>query len=143
LRAERIAHTANPLALVAQQQPVYHPQIHPTHYTKNSSTRSQQAAIKNRGKAIVNSPLPIYDQEPSTVNEDDELLGNVAGARETVGTTMVKKSRIQCYNCKEFGHAARECHKPKRVKDVAYHREKMLFCKQEEAVIQLNIDQDD
>nr|GEY23791.1 integrase, catalytic region, zinc finger, CCHC-type, peptidase aspartic, catalytic [Tanacetum cinerariifolium] len=72
-RAERLARTANPLALVAQQQPVYHPQNHPTHYTQNSSTRSQQAATRNRGKAIVNSPLPIYDQEPTMVTEDDEM----------------------------------------------------------------------
>nr|GEY46373.1 hypothetical protein [Tanacetum cinerariifolium] len=138
IRAERIARTANPLALVAQQQPVYHPQNHPTHYTQNSSTRSQQAATRNRGKAIVNSPQPIYDQEPSMVVEDDETskdneidklmalislsstryenqrIGSVAGARETVGSTMVQKSRIQCYNCKEFGHVPRECQKPKR-----------------------------
>nr|GEV60235.1 hypothetical protein [Tanacetum cinerariifolium] len=74
LRTERIARTANPLALVvAQQQPVYHPQNHPTHYTQNSSTRSQQAATRNRGKAIVNSPSLIYDQEPSMVAEDDEM----------------------------------------------------------------------
>nr|GEX91804.1 hypothetical protein [Tanacetum cinerariifolium] len=33
---------------------------------------SQQAATKNRGKVIVNSPQPIYDQEPSMVAEDDE-----------------------------------------------------------------------
>nr|GEY91843.1 hypothetical protein [Tanacetum cinerariifolium]GEY91846.1 hypothetical protein [Tanacetum cinerariifolium] len=72
IRAARIAHTANPLVLVAQQQPVYHPQTHLTHYTQNSSTRSQQAATRNRGKAIVNSPEPIYDQEPSMVAEDDE-----------------------------------------------------------------------
>nr|GEY20851.1 hypothetical protein [Tanacetum cinerariifolium] len=130
---------------------------------------------RNRGKAIVNSPPPIYDQEPSMVAEDDEMskdteidklmtlislsfkkiykptnnnlrtssntsranqdnsprinkgtgydnqrLGNVAGARETV---------------------ARECQKPKRAKDAAYHREKMLLCKQEEAGIQLNAEQ--
>nr|GEW10871.1 hypothetical protein [Tanacetum cinerariifolium] len=50
------------------------------------------AATRNRGKAIVNSPTPIYDQEPSIVAEDDEIgtgyesqrLSNVAGARETV-----------------------------------------------------------
>nr|GEW35491.1 hypothetical protein [Tanacetum cinerariifolium] len=71
-RAERIARVANPLALIAQQQPVYHPQNHPTHYTQNSSTRSLQTATRNRGKAIVNSPHPIYDQEPSMVAEDDE-----------------------------------------------------------------------
>nr|GEX39238.1 hypothetical protein [Tanacetum cinerariifolium] len=151
IRAERIARTANPLALVAQPQPFYHPQHHPTHYTQNSSTRSQQAATRNKGKAIVNSLIPIYDEEPSMVAEDKETgvgydnqrLGNVVGARENVGTIMVQKSRIQCYNCKEFGHVARECQKPKRAKDAAYHMEKMLLCKQEEAGIQLNAEQAD
>nr|GEU67171.1 retrovirus-related Pol polyprotein from transposon TNT 1-94 [Tanacetum cinerariifolium] len=150
----------------------------------------------SRGKEIVNSPPPIYDQEPSMVAEDDEMskdkeidklmalislsfkkiykptnnnlrtssntsrvnqdnsprinrgtgydnqrIGNVVGARETVGTTMVQKSGIQCYNCKEFRHVARECQKPKRAKDAAYHREKILLCKQEEAGIQLNAEQ--
>nr|GEU89955.1 hypothetical protein [Tanacetum cinerariifolium] len=123
------------------------------------------ACEMNRGKAIVNSPQPIYDQEPSMVAEDDEMskdeeidklmalislsstgyenqrISNVAGARETVGSTVVQKSGIQCYNCKEFGHVTRECQKPKRVKDAAYHREKMLLCKQEEAGIQLNAEQ--
>nr|GEX93828.1 hypothetical protein [Tanacetum cinerariifolium] len=199
IRAKKIARAANPLALVAQQQPVYHPQTHPTHYNQNSSTRSQQVATKNRGKAIVNSPQPIYDQAPSMADDDDDemskdkeidklmaliflsfkkiykptnnnlrtssntsranqdnstrihrnagyehqRLGNVAGARETVGSTVVQKSGIQCYNCKEYGHVARECQKPKRVKDAAYHREKMLLCKQEEAGIQLNEEQAD
>nr|GEZ35021.1 retrovirus-related Pol polyprotein from transposon TNT 1-94 [Tanacetum cinerariifolium] len=92
------------------------------------------------------STLLYYDQEPSMVAKDDEIvyqdnslrinrgagydnqrLGNVAGARETVGTMVVQKSRIQCYNCKEFRHVARECQKPKRAKDAAYHREKMLL----------------
>nr|GEX56307.1 integrase, catalytic region, zinc finger, CCHC-type, peptidase aspartic, catalytic [Tanacetum cinerariifolium] len=141
----------------------YNPQHHPTHYTQNSSTRSQQAATKNKGKAIVNSPQTIYDQEPSMVAEDDETskdkeidtlmtlislsfkkiykptnnnlrtssntsranqdnslrinrstgyenqrISNVVGARETVGSTVVQKSGIQCYNRKEFGHVARE-----------------------------------
>nr|GEU29865.1 hypothetical protein [Tanacetum cinerariifolium] len=133
-------------------------------------------------QAIVNSPQPIYDQEPSMVAEDDEMskdnkidklmalislsfkkiykptnnnlrtssntnranqdnssrinrgtgyenqrIGNVAGARETVGSTVVQKSEIQCYNYKEFRHFARESQKPKRVKDAAHHREK-CYC---------------
>nr|GEZ49846.1 retrovirus-related Pol polyprotein from transposon TNT 1-94 [Tanacetum cinerariifolium] len=35
-------------------------------------------------------------------------IGNVVGARETVGLTVVQKYGIQSYNCKEFGHVARE-----------------------------------
>nr|GFB13747.1 hypothetical protein [Tanacetum cinerariifolium] len=129
----------------------------------NSSTRSQQATTRNKGKPIVNSPQPIYDKEPSMVDEVDESLkdneidklmalislssagyenqrnGNVAGTRETVGSSVVQKSGIQCYNCKEFRHIAKECQKPKRAKDTAYYREKMLLCKKEEARIQLNV----
>nr|GFB40787.1 hypothetical protein [Tanacetum cinerariifolium] len=74
---------------------------------------------------------------------ENQRNGTVAGARETVGSTVAQKSGIQCYNCKEFGHVARECQKSKRVKDAAYHREKMLLCKQEEAGIQLNAEQAD
>nr|GEU61056.1 hypothetical protein [Tanacetum cinerariifolium] len=57
---------------------------------------------------------------------------NVAGAREKVGSPVVQQSGIQCFNFKEYGHFAKECRKPKRVKDSAYHKEKMLLCKQAE-----------
>ncbi|GJR63116.1 retrovirus-related pol polyprotein from transposon TNT 1-94 [Tanacetum coccineum] len=71
IRFERLARTANPFALVSQQQPVYHPQTCPTHYTQSSSTRSQQAATRNRAKAIINSPQPTYNLEPKVVVDDD------------------------------------------------------------------------
>nr|GEV20351.1 hypothetical protein [Tanacetum cinerariifolium] len=71
IRAEKIAHVANLLALVAQQQQVYHPQTHPTHFNQNSSTRTHQAATRHRGKAVVNSLQPIYDQEPFMVDDDE------------------------------------------------------------------------
>nr|GEZ74521.1 hypothetical protein [Tanacetum cinerariifolium] len=58
---------------------------------------------------------------------ESQRSGNVAGARETVDSSMVQKSGIQCYNCKEFRHVYRECQKPKLAKDAAYHREKMLL----------------
>ncbi|GKB63264.1 gag-pol polyprotein, partial [Tanacetum coccineum] len=197
IRAERLARTANPLALVAQQQPVYHHQNHPTQNTQYSSTRSQQST-RNRGKAIVTSSAPTYDPEPATVTKDEEMskekeidklmalislsfkkiykptnnnlrtssntsranqdnsprinrgtgydnqrVVNVVGARENVGTPVVQKYGIQCYNCKEYRHVSRECQKPKRVKDATYHKEKMLLCKQEEAGVQLNAEQAD
>ncbi|GJX93204.1 retrovirus-related pol polyprotein from transposon TNT 1-94 [Tanacetum coccineum] len=72
IRAERLARTANPLALVAQQQLVYHHQNHPTQHTQYSSTRSQQST-RNRGKAIVTSFAPTYDPKPATVTKDEEM----------------------------------------------------------------------
>ncbi|GJT53336.1 hypothetical protein Tco_0988390 [Tanacetum coccineum] len=74
---KRLARTANPLALVAQQQPFYHPPNHPTQNTQYSSIRSGTG----------------YDHQRAV---------NVAGARENVGTPVVQKSGIQCYNCKEY-----------------------------------------
>ncbi|GKC88414.1 retrovirus-related pol polyprotein from transposon TNT 1-94, partial [Tanacetum coccineum] len=133
---ERLVRIANPLALFAQQQPVYYPQPNPTHYTQSSSTRSQ-AATRNKGKAIANSPPPTYDLEPEVVVDDeasskekeiDKFMAlisiqtgqydnqravNVAGARENVGTQVVQQIRIQCFNCKEFRHVAREYDEPK------------------------------
>ncbi|GKC81741.1 hypothetical protein Tco_1137458, partial [Tanacetum coccineum] len=140
IRAERLARTTNPIALVAQQQPVYHPQNHPNHYTQNSSTRSQQAATRNRGKAIINSPPSTYDQEPDMVTEDDALskekeidklmaliylsfkkiykpTNNNLKTSSNTSTHVVHQSGIQFFNCKEYGHVARECQKPKRRDD--------------------------
>nr|GEX10039.1 retrovirus-related Pol polyprotein from transposon TNT 1-94 [Tanacetum cinerariifolium] len=153
IKAERIARSANPLALITQQQPVYHPQTHPTNYTQNSSTRSQRAATRNKGKAIVNSPQPIYDQEPSMVVEDDETSkdkeidklmalislsfkkiykptnNNLQTSSNTSRANQDNSPRIN----KSTGHVARECQKPKRAKDAAYHREKMLLYQELEA----------
>nr|GFB91580.1 hypothetical protein [Tanacetum cinerariifolium] len=58
-------------------------------------------------------------------------------SREKVGSSVVQKSRIQCFNCKEYGHFAKEYRKPKRVKDSAYHKEKMLLCNQAEQGVPL------
>ncbi|GJW51105.1 retrovirus-related pol polyprotein from transposon TNT 1-94 [Tanacetum coccineum] len=88
--------------------------------------------FQKQRKSNVTSSAPTYDPEPATVTEDEEMSKekeidklmalislsgtgydnqravNVAGARENVGTPVVQKSGIQCYNCKEYGHVSRE-----------------------------------
>nr|GFB62864.1 hypothetical protein [Tanacetum cinerariifolium] len=171
IRAEKIARVANPLALVAQQQQVYHPQTHPTHFNQNSSIRTHQAATRKREKAIINSPQPIYNQEPSMVDDDedsskdkeiDKLMAlislsfkkiykptnnNLRTSSNTSRANQDNSPRIHRnagYEGQRSGTVAgARATKPKRAKDAAYHREKMLLCKQEEAGIQLIAEQAD
>nr|GFD46131.1 hypothetical protein [Tanacetum cinerariifolium] len=80
---------------------------------------------------------PIYDQEPSMVDDDED-------------TSMEKEiDKLMALIFLSFKKIYKptnnnlQCQKPKRAKDAAYHREKMLLYKQEEAGIQLNAEQVD
>nr|GEW49929.1 retrovirus-related Pol polyprotein from transposon TNT 1-94 [Tanacetum cinerariifolium] len=89
-------------------------------------------------KTSLNSKNKNVDTTPRYKNDDHfgqsgtQRTVNVDAARENVGIKVVQQSGIQCFNCREFGHFTKECKKPKRVKDSAYHKEKMLLCKQAE-----------
>ncbi|GJX30945.1 hypothetical protein Tco_0240800 [Tanacetum coccineum] len=169
IRTERLARTANPLALVAQQQPVYHHQNHPTQNTQYSSIRPQQST-RNRGKAIVTSSAPTYDPETTTVTEDEEMskekemtnswtlislsfkkstnLTNnnlqIQQTPENVGTPGRGKSRdVSVTTARKMGMYQGNVKKLKRVKMQLIIKEKMLLCKQEKAGVQLNAEKAD
>nr|GEZ14766.1 hypothetical protein [Tanacetum cinerariifolium]GFA39167.1 hypothetical protein [Tanacetum cinerariifolium] len=97
----------------------------------------------NNLRTSSNSKKKNADMTPRYKNDDHsgqfrtQRTVNVAGAKEKVGSKVVQQSGIQCFNCKEYGHFAKECRKPKRVKDSAYHKEKMSLCKQAEQGVPL------
>nr|GEV46962.1 hypothetical protein [Tanacetum cinerariifolium] len=86
---------------------------------------------------------PRYKNDDHSGQFGTQRTVNVVAARENVGSKVVQQSGIQCFNCREFGHFAKECRKPKRVKNFAYHKEKMLVCKQAEQGVLLQAKQYD
>ncbi|GKD09592.1 retrotransposon protein, putative, ty1-copia subclass, partial [Tanacetum coccineum] len=75
---------------------------------------------------------PRYNNDNQSGQFGNQRTLTVAGTREIVGSPVVQQTRIQCFNCKGFGHYTKECRKPKRVKDYTYHKEKIMMCKQAE-----------
>ncbi|GJW74714.1 retrovirus-related pol polyprotein from transposon TNT 1-94 [Tanacetum coccineum] len=208
IHSERLARSANPLALLAAAQPYsdnYYQAPKPQRsnapsYMQSSSTRPS-ATTRHKGKEIAKPVTPQSesvseeDSDPEQARRDKDMQKNlallakyfkklykptnnnlrtssnsrnktknttprynngnqsgqfgnqrtmtVAGAKETVGIPVVQQNGIQCFNCKGFGHYARECKKPKRVKDYAYHKEKMMMCKQAEQGVPLQAEQAD
>ncbi|GJT00621.1 5'-methylthioadenosine/S-adenosylhomocysteine nucleosidase 2-like protein [Tanacetum coccineum] len=57
--------------------------------------------------------IPRYTNDNQSGQFRNQRTMTVAGARETVGSPVVQQNRIQCFNCKGFGHYAKECRKPK------------------------------
>ncbi|GKC22213.1 retrovirus-related pol polyprotein from transposon TNT 1-94 [Tanacetum coccineum] len=208
IRSERLARSANPLALLAAAQPYsdnYYQAPKPQRsnapsYMQSSSTRPS-ASTRHKGKEIAKPVTPQSesvseeDSDPEQARRDKDMKKNlallakyfkklykptnnnlrtssnsrnktedttprynndnqsgqfgnqrtmtVARARETVGSPVVQQNGIQCFNCKGFGHYARECRKPKRVKDYSYHKEKMMMCKLAEHGVPLQAEQPD
>ncbi|GKC81479.1 retrovirus-related pol polyprotein from transposon TNT 1-94 [Tanacetum coccineum] len=119
------------LALIAKYfKKIYKP-------TNNNLRTSSNTRNKNV------DTTPRYKNDNQTGQFGNQRVVNIVGARETVGGPVVQQSGIQCFNCKEFGHYAKECRKLKRVKDSTYHKEKMLQCKQAEKGVQLQAEQSD
>ncbi|GJV49596.1 integrase, catalytic region, zinc finger, CCHC-type containing protein [Tanacetum coccineum] len=204
IRAERIAKSANPLALLAAAQPYsdnYYQAPKPQRSNATSSSTRPSASTRHKGKEIAKPVTPQSesvseeDSDPEQAQRDKDMQKNlallakyfkklykptnnnlrtssnsrnktedtaprynnenqsrqfgnqrtmtVAGNRETVGSQVVQQTGIQCFNCKGYGHYAKECRKPKRVKDYAYHKEKMMMCKQAEQGVPLQAEQAD
>ncbi|GJZ71723.1 retrovirus-related pol polyprotein from transposon TNT 1-94 [Tanacetum coccineum] len=204
IRAERIAKSANPLALLAAAQPYsdnYYQAPKPQRSNATSSSTRPSASTRHKGKEIAKPVTPQSesvseeDSDPEQAQRDKDMQKNlallakyfkrlykptnnnlrtssnsrnktedttprynndnqsgqfgnqrtmtVARTRETVGSLVVQQTRIQCFNCKGFGHYAKECRRPKRVKDYSYHKEKMMMCKQAEQGVPLQAEQAD
>ncbi|GKB77272.1 hypothetical protein Tco_0944167 [Tanacetum coccineum] len=124
IRAERIAKSANPLALLAAAQPYsdnYYQAPKPQRTNATSSSTRPSSSTRHKGKKIAKLVTPLSesvseeDSDPEQAQRDKDMQKNLA--------LLAKK--------------------PKRVKDYTYHQEKMMMCKQAEQGVPLQAEQVD
>ncbi|GJT41297.1 hypothetical protein Tco_0941162 [Tanacetum coccineum] len=131
-QAQRDKEMQKNLALLAKYfKKLYKPTNNNLRTSSNSRNKTEDTTPRYNNRQSVQGSLDII------------RTMTVAEARETVGSQVVQQTGIQCFNCKGYGHYAKECRKPKRVKDYAYHKEKMMMCKQAEQGVPLQAEQAD
>nr|GEV23751.1 hypothetical protein [Tanacetum cinerariifolium] len=123
LRAERLARNANPLALVATAQANQDP-----YYQTSSSEEDSYPKQAQRDKDIQKNLALIAKYFKKIYKPTNNNLRTSSNSRnKNVDMTSWYKNDD---HSGQFRNQKTECRKPKRVKDSAYHKEKMLLCKQ-------------
>ncbi|GJZ06009.1 integrase, catalytic region, zinc finger, CCHC-type containing protein [Tanacetum coccineum] len=164
-RAKKAAKNHDPLALIAHLNASSHiscklllitPNPYdvsnpPTNRRGNSSNTRNQAVVQD-GRVDIQTKNAGYGgnanknagrnrtQGFNTGNAGDEsnqIIQRVPRNESTPG-----KENVQCYNCNEKGHYARECQKEK-VHDAKYFREQMLLAMKDEAGSNLSNEEND
>ncbi|GJZ50975.1 integrase, catalytic region, zinc finger, CCHC-type containing protein [Tanacetum coccineum] len=69
-------------------------------------------------------------------------MGNKGNATSSKGNNVACQARVvKCYNCQGKGHMARQCTKPKRPRNSAWFKEKMLLVQAQESGQELDKEQ--
>nr|GEU66950.1 integrase, catalytic region, zinc finger, CCHC-type, peptidase aspartic, catalytic [Tanacetum cinerariifolium] len=157
LRTERLARNANPLALVATTQanrdPYYQTsRSHKSHApsSKPSILTRSHTSTRHKGKEIAKPITPPSettaeeDSDPEQAQRDKDMQKNLALiAKYFKKIYKPTNNNLRTSSNSKNKNVDTTPRKPKRVKDSAYHKEKMLLCKQAEQGVPLQAEQYD
>ncbi|GKC41774.1 integrase, catalytic region, zinc finger, CCHC-type containing protein, partial [Tanacetum coccineum] len=171
LRAERLARTHDPLALMANfNNPFNYPVFHQDQPSSNQSpnpeditdpTTAMNMTLVLMAKAFkLNYSTPTNNNQRISSNPHNRQIaqpvqtarnqnlnlngnGNVVAARAEGNAIRNNGNQIRCYNCRGLGHLARNCTVRPRKMDVAFLQTQLLIAQKEEAEIQLQAEEFD
>nr|GEV97997.1 hypothetical protein [Tanacetum cinerariifolium] len=167
LKAERLARTQDPLALMAtSNNPYTFPMLHQDqpsfnqNYMISSNPRNRQIVQpgmnmgQDRQMQMVggndgNQFRQYAGQNVGNLNGYNDVQnnpngkGNLVAARAEGNATGHNGNQIRCYNCKGVGYFARNCTVRPRRRDAAYLQTQLLIAQKEEAGIQLQAEEFD
>ncbi|GJY76710.1 hypothetical protein Tco_0481826 [Tanacetum coccineum] len=113
-------------------------------------SRSQQVATRNRVKAIVKSPSPTYDQEPTMVSKDDEMSKEKDSDKlmALISLSFKKIYKPTNNNLRTSSNISRANHDntPRINKGIAYDNQRVVYIvvdRENAAGIQLSVEQAD
>ncbi|GJR69545.1 retrovirus-related pol polyprotein from transposon TNT 1-94 [Tanacetum coccineum] len=156
-RAKKLEKSHDPLALVAHTgsssripSPYYvtHPSLVVDYdddylgdaFQNNFEDLLVSAMIRNSSNDGRNTRRSYVQEE---IIEGNNVQNDAGNTQRTLRTTSSgSAANVQCYNCSEKGHYARNCPKPK-VRDSKYFMEQMLLAKQDETGVTLTDEQND
>nr|GEW17738.1 hypothetical protein [Tanacetum cinerariifolium] len=172
LKAEQLAKTQDPLALMAtsnnhytfpvlhQDQPSFNqnymqkPMANPEDIT--NPTTAMDMALALMAKAFkLNYSTPTNNNQRISSNPHNRQIAQsgmnmcqdkhmqMVGARAEGNATGHNGNQIRCYNCRGVGHFARTCTVRPRRRDAAYLQTQLLIAQKEEAGIQLQAEEFD
>ncbi|GKA95905.1 hypothetical protein Tco_0818000 [Tanacetum coccineum] len=153
IRAEKIAKSANPLALLAAAQPYsdnYYQAPKPQRSNATSSSTRPSASTRHKGKEIAKPVTPQSesvseeDSDPEQAQRDKDMQKNLALLAKYF-KRLYKPTNNNLQTSSNSRNKTKDTtpRKPKRVKDYSYHKEKMMMCKQAEQGVSLQAEQAD
>ncbi|GJT57167.1 retrovirus-related pol polyprotein from transposon TNT 1-94 [Tanacetum coccineum] len=145
-RAERLAKTHDPLALMANSNNPFNLSLNAG---QNVGYQNGYNAVQNVGNQVVQDAVQnqgvqnVGNQNgqivvPGITNQNPNGNGNVVAALGCQGNSDWELcNQIRCYNCRGLGHLAKNCTVRPRRRDAAYLQTQLLIAQKEEVGIQL------
>ncbi|GJV20395.1 integrase, catalytic region, zinc finger, CCHC-type containing protein [Tanacetum coccineum] len=98
-----------------------------------------------RNQATIQDGRVIIQQVQGRQNQSFAGNGNKGSATNSKGNYAASQPRVvKCYNCQGEGHMARQCTQPKRPRNTAWFKEKLMLAEAQEADLDVyDLDCDD